>query len=82
VSEPEIVLSWACGRWRARGLGLDVEHAELRALEAALEQELGARGGVERVALRFDTAALPVSLRQYHAHYCNYSLRIARGARA
>jgi hypothetical protein len=82
MSEPEIVLSWASGRWRARGLGLDVEHAELRALETMLECELGARGGVERVALRFDMAALPASLRQYHAHYCNYSLRIPRGARA
>ena len=82
MSEPEIVLSWADGRWRARGLGLDVEHSQLRALEKRLEHELGARGDVASVAVRFDVAALPSALRQYHAHYCNYSLRIPRGLRA
>jgi len=81
VSGHEIVLSWANGRWRARGLGMDAEHAELRELEARLEAELRARGGVARVAVRFDMRSLPVALRQFHAHYCNYSLRIPQGAR-
>jgi hypothetical protein len=72
----EISLSYESGRWRARGLGLDVAHEELRSLEALVEARLGERG--ERAAvLRFDTASLPVWMRQYGAHYFNYTLRLA-----
>lgn len=77
MTEPEIVLTCSNGRWRARGVGLAVEHAELRGLEALLETELACRG-IARAAVRFDTSALPVGLRQYHAHYFNYSLCIVK----
>ena len=73
--EPELVLSCSNGVWRALGLGLALEHRDLRRLEALLEAELGSRG-IDAVVLRFDTSSLPAPLRQYHAHYFNYSLRI------
>jgi Family of unknown function (DUF5395) len=77
VTEPEIVLRCSNGRWQALGLGLALEHAELRGLETVLERELALRG-VSSVAIRFDMSSLPAALRQYHAHYFNYSLRIAQ----
>jgi hypothetical protein len=73
---PEISLSHRNGRWRAQGLGgaLDLEHAELRALEALIEATLASR--CEPCAVvRFDTESLPVWLRQYQTHYFNYTLR-------
>jgi hypothetical protein len=30
------------------------------------------------VHVRFDLEALPVWIRQYHAHYCNYVLHVDR----
>jgi Family of unknown function (DUF5395) len=77
VTEPEIVLSCSNGRWRALGLGLALEHRDLRGIESLLEAELASRG-VESVAVRFDTSSLPVAFRQYHAHYFNYSLRVPK----
>jgi len=75
---PEISLSYANGRWRARGLGfaLDVEHAELRALESLVEAEL-ADDGTDRVAMCFDMDSLPAWMRQHQSHYFNYTLRVA-----
>jgi hypothetical protein len=76
VTAPELVLTYDRDCWRAAGMGLDVTHAELRGIEQQLTQLLVERGGPSRVELRFDTSALPAWLRQYHAHYCNYALRI------
>ena len=73
----EIVLRYERRRWRAQGCGLDLEFAELRDLDAAVEQALARRGRALVVHVRFDTSALPAWLRQYHAHYCNYSLHVA-----
>jgi hypothetical protein len=82
VSAVQLVLSFENGRWRARGGGIDVAHAELRGLEALVEAELAAESPVD-VELAFDMAALPRWLEQYHAHYCNYTLRVpGRSARA
>jgi hypothetical protein len=77
VTPPELVLTYERDRWRATGLGLDVAHAELRGVEQRLIELLAERGAPPRVQLRFDTSALPTWLRQYQAHYCNYTLRIA-----
>jgi hypothetical protein len=75
VSAAEVVLSYGGDRWRARGEGVALEHADLRALDALLADAFRDR---DRVHVLFDFAALPAWLRQYHAHYCNYTLRIAR----
>jgi hypothetical protein len=72
----EISLSYESGRWRARGLGLDVAHEELRSLEAFVEARLGERGEPAAV-VRFDSSSLPAWMRQYGAHYFNYTLRLA-----
>jgi hypothetical protein len=78
---PEIALSFADGRWRARGLGLDVEHAELRGLEALVQQQLS-HSGAAQVAMRFDMSSLPAWMRQHQAHYFNYVLRLSPWAGA
>ena len=81
MSSPELVLTFERDRWRAAGLGLDVEHADLRGLESLVTTSLAERGAPSRVHVRFDMAALPTWLRQYHTHYCNYVLEIPpRGA--
>lgn len=72
---PEILLSYANGRWRARGLGIDLEHAQLRFLDELVEARL-AGSGAASVAMRFDISSLPVWMRQYQAHYFNYTLRL------
>jgi uncharacterized protein DUF5395 len=77
VNEPEVVLSCSNGVWRALGLGLALEHRDLRGIEARLEAKLVALG-IASVAVRFDTSSLPVELRQYQAHYFNYSLRVPK----
>jgi hypothetical protein len=71
----EISLTYESGRWRARGHGFDVEHEELRSLEALVEARLAARGEPAAV-LRFDMGSLPGWLSQYQAHYFNCTLRL------
>jgi hypothetical protein len=78
VSVRELVLSFEHGRWRARGDGVDVEHGELRGLEALLEARLRAEAPLD-VHLAFDMAGVPRWWHQFHAHYCNYTLRVAGG---
>lgn len=81
MSSSELILSYGHAGWHARGAGVDVVHAELRGLEALVEDALAVEGAVRRVHVRFDTGGLPVWLRQYHTHYCNYVLTIpARSA--
>lgn len=72
----EITLSYANRRWRARALGLDLEHAELRELEALVEGRL-VGGGAGEVAMRFDMSSLPTWMRQHQSHYFNYTLRLS-----
>jgi hypothetical protein len=77
-----LVLSFERDVWRARGGDVDVAHRELRGLEALIEERLAGSSALD-VELKFDMAALPRWLHQYHGHYCNYTLRVARqGARA
>lgn len=71
----ELVLTYERDAWRARGAGIDVVHAELRGLEALVAARLASESPVD-LRLKFDMAALPHRLRQYHAHYCNYTLRV------
>lgn len=79
----ELVLTYERDCWHARGAGIDVAHRELRGLEALIEAELKGGGAPVEVNLKFDTAALPRWLQQYHGHYCNYTLYVPRrGARA
>jgi hypothetical protein len=75
MSERELVLSYERNRWRARGSGVDVTHADLAGLEALLEGRLAAEIATD-VHMRFDMAALPRWLHQYHGHYCNYVLHL------
>jgi Family of unknown function (DUF5395) len=77
VTEPEVVLSYADDRWRARGDGVDLAHADLPNLDALIARAFAERAPV-CVHVRFDLAGLPTWLRQYQAHYCNYVLRVAR----
>jgi len=79
MSARELVLSFERDRWRARGHGVDVAHRELRDLEALIEARLASEAPVD-VLLKFDMAALPRWLHQYQSHYCNYTLRVERGA--
>ena len=72
----EILLSYANGRWRGRGHGIDVEHADLRSLESLVEARLTVCGATH-VAVRFDTTSLPAWMRQHQSHYFNYTLRLA-----
>lgn len=74
----EVVLDYAAGAWHARGDGLELTHADLAALDRLIAAALAARGDVTRAHVRFDTQRLPVWLRQYHAHYFNYVLKIDR----
>lgn len=78
----EILLSYAHDAWRATGAGLDVTHAELDGLERLIAEHWAEAEVPVVVELRFDMSALPRWLHQYHAHYCNYRLRLPRGARA
>jgi hypothetical protein len=71
----ELSLSWANGLWRARGEGLDLEHAELRGIEALVEQRL-AGADARAVAMRFDFASFPAWMRQHQSHYFTYTLRL------
>ena len=77
MSARELVLSFERDRWRACGDGVDLEHRRLRALETLIEARLASEAPVD-VLLRFDMAALPRWLHQYHGHYCNYTLHVPR----
>jgi Family of unknown function (DUF5395) len=77
MSARELVLSFESDRWRAFGEGVDVAHRELRELESLIEARLAGDEHVE-VHLKFDMAALPRWLHQYHGHYCNYTLHVPR----
>jgi hypothetical protein len=77
MSVRELVLSFERDRWRACGEGIDLEHRELRGLEDLIEERLAGEAPIS-VELKFDVAALPRWLHQYHGHYCNYTLRVPR----
>jgi hypothetical protein len=72
----EVVLRHENGRWRARGGGVDFAHDELRGLDSLLACAFADPAGPARVHVRFDLDGLPVWIRQYQAHYCNYVLTI------
>ncbi len=77
----ELVLRFERDRWRACGDGIDVVHSELRGLEELIEERLAGEAPLV-VELKFDVAALPRWVLQYHGHYCHYTLRVPRrGAR-
>ncbi len=79
----DVALTWEHGRWRARGPGLDLVHAELRGIESQLAARLATAAEPREVHLEFDMSTLPRWLHQYHGHYCNYTLHVppkGRGA--
>lgn len=76
MSARELVLSYEAQRWHARGEGVDVVHAELRALETLIVAHVAADSAPVEVKLSFDLESLPRWLHQYHGHYCNYTLRV------
>lgn len=77
MSARDLSLTYEHGRWRARGAGVELEHAELRGLESLIEARVGIAAGPVEVRLNFDMAVLPRWLHQYHGHYCNYTLVVA-----
>ena len=76
MSVRALVLSYESSRWRARGDGVDLEHRELRGLEALIGAEIASDRTPVEVRLEFDMSALPRWLHQYHGHYCNYTLHV------
>lgn len=78
MRSPELVLTYEHGRWHARGAGIEVAHAELRELEALIEIRVATDAAPVEVRLAFDAGTLPRWLQQYHGHYCNYTLHVAR----
>ena len=76
MSARELVLSYEQSRWRAHGDGVDVTHAELAGLDALIAGRLAAEHAAIDVHVRFDMAALPRWLHQYHHHYLNYVLHL------
>jgi len=82
MTKVDIELRYERDRWRARGAGIEIVHAELRGIETLLASQLAMERTPLDVELRFDTAALPRWLLQYHGHYCNYVLHVPpRGVR-
>lgn len=77
MTHRELVLSYDRDGWRATAPGLEIVHAELRGLEALIEARLADERAPLAVELKFDDASLPRWLRQYHGHYCNYTLVVA-----
>lgn len=77
MNHRELVLSYESDRWRASAPGLEIVHAELRGLEALIEARLADELAPLAIELKFDDEALPRWLRQYHGHYCNYTLFVA-----
>jgi hypothetical protein len=83
MTKVDVELRYERDRWHARGLGIEVVHADLRGIETLLASLLATDRTPLEVELRFDMAALPRWLLQYHGHYCNYVLRVPpRGATA
>jgi hypothetical protein len=78
VKHAEVVLRYEQQAWRAQGPGIDVVHTELTAIDAAIDAALAPRATPLHVHVRFDMSSLPGWLRQYHTHYCNYSLVLSR----
>jgi hypothetical protein len=76
MSARELVLSFERDQWRAHGEGIDLAHRGLRALETMIAARLASEAPVD-VHLKFDMAALPRWLHQFHSHYCNYTLHVA-----
>jgi hypothetical protein len=76
MTQVDVDLSYDRDRWRACGAGIEVVHAELRGIETLLAARLANERAPLDVQLRFDTAALPRWLLQYHGHYCNYVLHV------
>jgi hypothetical protein len=77
MNHRELVLSYVSDRWRASAPGLEIVHAELRGLEELIETRLADERAPLAIELKFDDSALPRWLRQYHGHYCNYTLFVA-----
>ena len=77
MSALTLVLTFERDRWHASGDGVDVAHRELRGLETLLEARFAAEAPVV-VHLEFDMRSVPRWLHQYHGHYCNYTLHVAR----
>jgi hypothetical protein len=77
MNHAEVVLRYESQTWRAQGAGIDVAHAELGAIDAAIDAALCPRAAPLHVHVRFDMSSLPAWLRQYQAHYCNYSLLLS-----
>lgn len=71
----ELVLTYEHGAWHAHGAGIALSHADLTELDALVAARLASESPVD-VHLTFDMAALPRGLHQYHAHFCNYTLRV------
>jgi hypothetical protein len=83
MTKVDVELRYERDGWHARGLGIEIVHAELRGIETLLASRLATDRAPLDVELRFDMAALPRWLLQYHGHYCNYVLHVPpRGARA
>jgi hypothetical protein len=83
MTKVDVELRYEHDRWHARGAGIEIVHAELRGIETLLASQLATERTPLDVELRFDTAALPRWLLQYHGHYCNYVLHVPpRDARA
>lgn len=78
MTHTEVVLRYERKAWRAQGAGIDVAHSELAQIDAAIDAALVPRAVPLHVHVRFDMSSLPEWLRQYHAHYCNYSLVLSR----
>jgi hypothetical protein len=76
MSARELVLSYDERHWRASGAGVDLAHGELRGLETLIGAQLATEAASVEIRLVFDMASLPRWLHQYHAHYCNYTLRV------
>jgi hypothetical protein len=77
MSALTLVLTFDRDRWHACGGDVDVAHRELRGLEQLIETQLAPEAPVV-VHLEFDMRSVPRWLHQYHGHYCNYTLRVAR----
>jgi hypothetical protein len=75
----ELVLSHDARNWHAEGAQLSLSAPSLTELEALIAAAARSRLGADRpqrVALRFDLARIPAWLRQYQAHYFNYTLLV------
>ena len=76
TQKQEVVLSYDRDRWRAQGDGLQLEHRELRDLDALIGHHFQNHPVPMQVQVRFDLSQLPIWLRQYQTHYFNYVLNV------